>query len=45
MNRVRAALGYLLAALALPIVLATFVGMGRWERGLVAVTGLRVSPW
>jgi hypothetical protein len=45
MKRLTAVLGYLLAALALPIVLATFVGMTRWERGLVALTGLRVSPW
>ena len=45
MQGLRAGLGYALAALALVIVLATLMGMGQWERALVAATGLRVSPW
>ena len=45
MRRLPAVLGYALAALALPIVLATFVGLSSWETGLVRATGVRVSPW
>lgn len=45
MRKLGAALGYTLAGLALVVVLATFVGMGTWERALVDGTGLRVSPW
>ena len=45
MTKLPAALGYTLAALALPIVLATFVGMSSWESALVKATGVRVSPW
>lgn len=45
MRKLGAVLGYALAALALPIVLATLMGMNTWEKALVAGTGLRVSPW
>lgn len=45
MRKLGVVLGYTLAALALPIVLATLMGMNAWEKALVAGTGLRVSPW
>jgi hypothetical protein len=44
-SRVRCAGGYLWAALALPVVLATFFGMEGFARGFVGMTGLRISPW
>jgi len=34
-----------LAALAIPVAIATFVGMDFFSRGLIAATGLKVSPW
>jgi thiol:disulfide interchange protein len=45
MSRVRAILGYFWAILALPIILATFIGNGFWAEKLVTATGLKVSPW
>ena len=44
MKRLRSILGYSWAALALPIVLATFFGMPGWAKALVGGTGLHVSP-
>jgi hypothetical protein len=43
--RLKAVLGYTLAALAFVVALATFFGMPAWEKALVSGTGLRVSPW
>jgi hypothetical protein len=40
-----AVLGYAWAALALPVVLATFIGMNLWAPKLVAATGVTISPW
>ncbi len=34
-----------MAALAIPVANATFVGMDFFSRGLIAATGLKVSPW
>jgi len=45
MSKLKAFFGYALAALGLPIVLATFIGQGFWMKSLVSVTGMRVSPW
>ena len=45
MSKLKAFFGYALAALALPLVLATFVGEGFWSKTLVSATGLTVSPW
>jgi hypothetical protein len=45
MRRLKAVLGYTLAALALVVALATFGAMPAWERAFVAGTGLRISPW
>lgn len=44
MERIRSALGYAWAVAAIPIVLATFVGMGTWAPGLISITGVKVSP-
>ncbi|MBN2430915.1 MAG: hypothetical protein JXQ27_05540 [Acidobacteria bacterium] len=44
-RRIKAMLGYSWAALALPLVLATFIGMNGWARGLAAITGVKISPW
>jgi hypothetical protein len=45
MSKLKAFFGYALAALGLPITLATFMGMGFLANSLVSATGLRVSPW
>ncbi len=45
MSKLKAFFGYALAALGLPITLATFMGMGFFSNSLVSATGLRVSPW
>ena len=45
MSKLKAFFGYSLAILALPIMLATFMGEGFWMQTLVSATGLRVSPW
>ncbi len=36
---------YIWALLALPIILATFMGGDYWARQLVSLTGIKVSPW
>lgn len=43
--KARAICGYILAVLAVPLVLVTFVGGADLSKLLVAATGLRVSPW
>jgi hypothetical protein len=45
MGYLRSFLGYLGASLALPILLATFMGGNFWAKQLVAVTGIQVTPW
>lgn len=40
-----AGMGYLWALLALPIILATFMGGGFLAHQLVSFTGIKVSPW
>lgn len=44
MKRLRSFLGWTWAALALPIVLLTFMGNARFSQGLADVTGITVSP-
>ncbi|MBI2839018.1 MAG: hypothetical protein HYX75_11920 [Acidobacteria bacterium] len=44
MTSIRSVLGYAWAVTAIPIVLATFVGMGTWARGLISITDVKVSP-
>ena len=45
MSKLKAFFGYAVAALGLPIILATFMGQGFWMTNLVSATGWRVSPW
>jgi hypothetical protein len=45
MRVIKAVGGYILAALGLPIALATFFGMGDFANLFVSATGLTVSPW
>lgn len=45
MTRLKTVLCYGWALMAAPLVLATFMGMNFWAEKLVAVTGLKVSPW
>lgn len=45
MTRLKTLLCYTWALMAIPIVLATFMGMNFWAQKLVAFTGLEVSPW
>ncbi len=44
MPKLKAIAGYAWAALALPVVLATFIGMPAFSEAFVKATGLRVSP-
>ena len=44
MQRTKSFLGYAWAALALPIVLGTFLGMPHWAKLLATSTGIKVSP-
>jgi hypothetical protein len=45
MKTIRSALGYGWAFLALPLLLATFIGMNHWSTLLARATGVTVSPW
>lgn len=45
MKKVRSIWGYFRATIVLPIILIAFVGLDFWAEKLVAVTGLKVSPW
>jgi hypothetical protein len=45
MKKVRTIFAYIIAALAVPLLLVTFIGNDFWARKLVAGTGLAVSPW
>jgi len=45
MKRLKSIVGYAWAILAIPIVLATFIGMDFWARGLAGATGVIISPW
>ncbi|MEW6182898.1 MAG: hypothetical protein AB1500_06935 [Bacillota bacterium] len=45
MLRLKKVLGYAVATLAVPLIMATFIGMDTWTHGLVSVTGITVSPW
>jgi hypothetical protein len=38
-------LGYSIAWLSVPLVLATFIGMNFWASQLATATGVKVSPW
>ena len=45
MKRLKTILSYTAAALAIFVVLATFLGNGYFSHKLVSATGIRVSPW
>lgn len=45
MTRIKKFLGYTMAWLSVPIVLATFIGMNFWAQQLTSVTGVKISPW
>ena len=45
MRRLRFVLGQIAAWLALPVLLATFIGMNFWARSLAQGTGIKISPW
>lgn len=45
MKRIISKLAYLWALLALPIVLAAFIGNSFWAEKLITLTGLQISPW
>jgi hypothetical protein len=44
MNKIKAIFGYIIAALGIPLVLATLIGMQFWMQTLVNSTGIKVSP-
>jgi hypothetical protein len=45
MRRLKSGVAYAWAFLATPIVLATFVGIPVFSKGLIRATGVRISPW
>ena len=45
MKSIISKLAYIWALLALPIVLAAFIGNSFWAEKLITLTGLRISPW
>lgn len=45
MKYISSILKYLWALLAVPIILATFIGNSFWAEKFIAVTGLQISPW
>jgi hypothetical protein len=45
MSKLKSRLAYTWALLATPIVLATFLGIPFFAKGLVHATGVRISPW
>ncbi|MDY6877388.1 MAG: hypothetical protein SWK90_14450 [Chloroflexota bacterium] len=45
MSKVKTVLGYIVASLSIPIILATFMGMPFWSKLLVSTTGVTISPW
>jgi hypothetical protein len=44
LQRLKSIFGYTWAVLCLIVILATFLGLGFWERTLADVTGIHVSP-
>ena len=45
MNKIKSVIAYAWAALATPIVMATFVGIPFFSKTLVQGTGVKISPW
>jgi hypothetical protein len=45
MNRLKSILGHTWAILALPIMLATFMGLDYWAKSLAKITDVEISPW
>jgi len=45
MQKLRSIFGYSVAVIAIPVILATFIGMNFWSEKLVDVTGLTITPW
>jgi hypothetical protein len=45
MSKLKAFLGYAAAVLAIPVVLATFIGMNTFAELLVNGSGITISPW
>ena len=45
MNRLKSILGHTWAILALPIMLATFMGLDYWAKSLAKITDVKISPW
>ncbi|PKO22948.1 MAG: hypothetical protein CVU38_06725 [Chloroflexi bacterium HGW-Chloroflexi-1] len=45
MSKLKSFLGYLLAALGIPVILVTFMGASVWMKTFVSITGVTISPW
>ncbi len=45
MDRLKSILGNAWAITAIPIILATFIGMNFWAKGMATATGVTISPW
>ncbi len=44
MRKLKSVLGYAWALTALPVILATFIGMNVWAKGFAGLTGLEITP-
>jgi hypothetical protein len=44
-SKIKSVLGYMVAALMLPAVVVTLIGMGSLAETLVGITGMVISPW
>ena len=45
MSKLKPILGYLLAGLAVPVIIAMLFGMNDWMNLLVNATGVQITPW
>jgi len=45
MRKLKSFVGYTWALTALPLVLATFIGLNTWAKSLADITGVKISPW
>jgi hypothetical protein len=45
MTAIKSFFGYSISLLAIPLVMAVFIGLGSWSALLVHGTGVKISPW
>jgi len=45
MTAIKSFFGYSISFLAIPLVMAVFIGLGSWSALLINGTGVKISPW